>query len=351
MKFINNIYSLKKNNKKKWFFEQFKRLNKHHVNNCTEYNKITKSISNNQFNIKDTSEFLFLTARIFKDINLISTKKKNIYKQLTSSGTSQNKKSNIFLDKKNSKKQIDVLIEIVSNFLSTKKRLPMLVLDSRTIIKNKNSLTARGVGFMGFSIFGKDITFALKENMEIDWNVVLEFSNKYKNKDVLVFGLTSVIWKNFLEVALKLKKKIGLNKSILIHGGGWKKLSEENIGNEIFKKSYYKIFGSKLIHNYYGMIEQTGSIFMECEYGYFHTSVYSEIYVRDNNFKLLKNRKKGIIQILSLLPTSYPGHNILSEDIGIIFGEDTCKCGRLGKYFKILGRVKQAEIRGCSDAV
>ena len=71
----------------------------------------------------------------------------------------------------------------------------------------------------------------------------------------------------------------------------------------------------------------------------------------DNNFKLLKNRKKGIIQILSLLPTSYPGHNILSEDIGIIFGEDTCKCGRLGKYFKILGRVKQAEIRGCSDAV
>jgi len=207
MKFINNIYSLKKNNKKKWFFEQFKRLNKHHVNNCTEYNKITKSISNNQFNIKDTSEFLFLTARIFKDINLISTKKKNIYKQLTSSGTSQNKKSNIFLDKKNSKKQIDVLIEIVSNFLSTKKRLPMLVLDSRTIIKNKNSLTARGVGFMGFSIFGKDITFALKENMEIDWNVVLEFSNKYKNKDVLVFGLTSVIWKNFLEVALKLKKK------------------------------------------------------------------------------------------------------------------------------------------------
>ena len=155
----------------------------------------------------------------------------------------------------------------------------------------------------------------------------------------------------FSRSCFEVKKKIGLNKSILIHGGGWKKLSEENIGNEIFKKSYYKIFGSKLIHNYYGMIEQTGSIFMECEYGYFHTSVYSEIYVRDNNFKLLKNRKKGIIQILSLLPTSYPGHNILSEDIGIIFGEDTCKCGRLGKYFKILGRVKQAEIRGCSDAV
>jgi hypothetical protein len=33
-----------------------------------------------------------------------------------------------------------------------------------------------------------------------------------------------------------------------------------------------------------------------------------------------------------------------------VFGEDNCKCGRLGKYFKITGRIKNAEIRGCSDS-
>ena len=49
------------------------------------------------------------------------------------------------------------------------------------------------------------------------------------------------------------------------------------------------------------------------------------------------------------MPTSYPGHNILTEDIGEIVGEDNCKCGKQGKYFQVYGRAKEAEIRGCSD--
>ena len=51
------------------------------------------------------------------------------------------------------------------------------------------------------------------------------------------------------------------------------------------------------------------------------------------------------------MPTSYPGHNILTEDIGEIIGEDDCKCGLKGKYFKIYGRAKEAEMRGCSDVI
>jgi len=57
----------------------------------------------------------------------------------------------------------------------------------------------------------------------------------------------------------------------------------------------------------------------------------------------------GIIQTLSILPLSYPGHSLLTEDEGVIVGEDNCRCGRMGKYFQVLGRIKQAEIRGCSD--
>ena len=34
---------------------------------------------------------------------------------------------------------------------------------------------------------------------------------------------------------------------------------------------------------------------------------------------------------------------------GKIEGIDNCKCGLKGKYFKVLGRAKKAEIRGCSD--
>jgi len=35
--------------------------------------------------------------------------------------------------------------------------------------------------------------------------------------------------------------------------------------------------------------------------------------------------------------------------LGSIFGEDDCLCGRLGKYFIVDGRVKNVELRGCSD--
>ena len=77
--------------------------------------------------------------------------------------------------------------------------------------------------------------------------------------------------------------------------------------------------------------------------------IFSDILIRDKKFDTIKNRKKGLIQLLSLLPTSYPGHNILTEDIGEIVGEDNCKCGLKVKYFLVNGRAKEAEIRGCSD--
>ena len=54
---------------------------------------------------------------------------------------------------------------------------------------------------------------------------------------------------------------------------------------------------------------------------------------------------------MSLLPLSYPGHNLLTEDMGVIRGIDNCKCGIKGKYFSVIGRVPDSELRGCSDAV
>ena len=57
----------------------------------------------------------------------------------------------------------------------------------------------------------------------------------------------------------------------------------------------------------------------------------------------------GVLQVLSLLPLSYPGHSVLTEDLGIIHGIDDSSGGRHGKYFSVLGRIPKAELRGCSD--
>ena len=96
---------------------------------------------------------------------------------------------------------------------------------------------------------------------------------------------------------------------------------------------------------------QTGSIFIECKKcGHLVTSVFSDIFIRDREFNIVKNGQKGLIHLLSLLPTSYPGHNILTEDIGEIIDEKDCKCRMKGKHFLVHGRAKESEIRGCSDA-
>ncbi|MBQ3377287.1 MAG: hypothetical protein IJG62_03360, partial [Synergistaceae bacterium] len=92
------------------------------------------------------------------------------------------------------------------------------------------------------------------------------------------------------------------------------------------------------------------SVYMECECGHLHASNFSDIIIRRAfDFKECAIGEKGIIQVLSSIPESYPGHSLLTEDEGILLGEDDCPCGRMGKYFKVLGRMQKAEIRGCSD--
>ena len=103
---------------------------------------------------------------------------------------------------------------------------------------------------------------------------------------------------------------------VLIHGGGWKKLENKGVSNNIFKRKIKKKFNINKIYNYYGLIEQTGSIFFECENSYFVSSIFQLLL--EIKFNVLPNNQKGLVQLMSVLPTSYPGHNIITEDIGKI---------------------------------
>ena len=158
-----------------------------------------------------------------------------------------------------------------------------------------------------------------------------------------------MIWEYFYKKLSITSKRLALESSVMIHGGGWKKLNEEAVDNKTFKHLLEDLCGIKKVYNYYGMVEQTGSIFMECETGYLHSSIFSDVTALQTDFSDCGMHETGLMRLSSLLPFSYPGHIILSEDTGEIIGEDDCSCGRLGKYFKIHGRVMDAEIRGCSD--
>ena len=164
---------------------------------------------------------------------------------------------------------------------------------------------------------------------------------------------TFMIWEYFYKELERLKSegiRFDLSNGIMIHGGGWKKLSKESVSPKEFHHRLNSVCLLDRIHDYYGMVEQTGCIYMQCEHGHLHASIFSDIVARRaKDFSVCDYGEKGILQVVSVLPESYPGHSLLTEDEGIILGEDDCPCGRKGKYFEIIGRIKNAEIRGCSD--
>jgi hypothetical protein len=226
----------------------------------------------------------------------------------------------------------------------------MIIIDTEAILKNRNFFSARGAGILGFSMFGSKRIYALDENMELKYDEIEEFLEKYKDSPKFIFGFTFMIWQHFYKKLVSDDRKLDLSNSVIIHGGGWKKLISESVSSEIFRQKLYERCNIEKVHDYYGMVEQTGTIYMECEQGYLHAPAYSDIIIRrPYDFTEAVIGEKGIIQVVSILPKSYPGHSLLTEDEGVMIGEDVCKCGRSGKYFKIVGRIKNAEIRGCSD--
>jgi hypothetical protein len=187
--------------------------------------------------------------------------------------------------------------------------------------------------------------------MKIDIDKVKEFCEAHSDETVLMFGYTYMIWQYVVRALEDAGVQFPFKNVILFHIGGWKKLKDQAVDTFEYNRRINNVFGGNVrVHNYYGMAEQLGSVFVECEYGHMHCSNYSDVHIRKpGTFEEAGIGERGLIELLSLLPTSYPGHALLTEDEGEILGEDDCPCGRCGKYFKIHGRIKGAELRGCSD--
>jgi len=343
------LYSLDKKRKHEFFLKQMLEVFDYHIQNSIDFNRMMSSLKYQKQDIQSVEDFPFIPVRLFKLFELVSVPKDQVLKTMTSSGTTGQNLSKIFLDKETSSLQTRILTRIVSSFIGTA-RVPMIIIDCESTVKNRNQFSARSAGITGFSIFASKRLFALNEDMSLNEEGIKKFLDENKSKTIFMFGFTFIVYQHFFRELEKSSQKFDFSNSVLIHGGGWKKLMSEAVDNATFKSQLKSICGLSRIHDYYGMVEQTGTIHMECEYGYLHTSEYSDIIIRNpSDFAMCKIKEEGIIQLLSLLPKSYPGQSILTEDLGTIFGEDDCKCGRKGKYFKINGRLKNAELRGCSD--
>lgn len=193
-----------------------------------------------------------------------------------------------------------------------------------------------------------------KEDMyKVDVDMFLEIY-KYageNNKSIgLIFGGTAIIYLYLIKPLMEKNIKLEY-PGYIAHGGGWKKLQDQEVSKEKFNKDLMQVLNCPEGHivDMYGFTE-SNSMFIDCEAGYKHVPVWNEVIIRDPvTMKPAKKGETGIVQILDALPYSYAGASLLTDDIGYISPEEYCPCGRKGTAFKILRRALGSEAKGCGD--
>ncbi len=298
-----------------------------------------------------------VSVSVFKELGfkLNSVPKEDLTLALQSSATS-GVPSTIVVDKETAKRQAKAMIKVIGEFIG-KERKPFLIMDIDPRSSYRKLLGARFAAVTGYLRFANKTGYFLKADENNVSYFDVEGIQEYvrgldQEKPVVVFGFTYILYQHVLQSIEKAGVKIQLPRgSKIIHIGGWKKLESEKISKELFNDRLSKCFGINPtdVIDIYGFTEQMGLNYPDCECGWKHTSSYVRVLVRDTvTREVLPPGKEGLLEFVTPVPHSYPGNAVLTDDLGIIDG-DSCTHGRAGTRFKIVGRMKKAEVRGCGD--
>ncbi len=340
-------YSLPQSEKEAVLVERLNELTQRHCKACPDYARLLSVLHRGKVRAASLAEVPYVPVGLFKTHVLRSIPAERVFKTLTSSGTSGQRVSRIFLDQETAALQSVALSRIMMHVLGGE-RLPMLIVDTDALIRNRETFSARGAGVLGMMTFGRNHLYVLDSEMSLKLPDLQAFLKRFGGAPFLIFGFTFMVWAHFYQRIRDLG--LDLSEGILIHSGGWKKLQESAVSNAEFKTCFHRDTGLQRIYNFYGMVEQVGSVFLEGEDGLHYPPNFADILIRDpETLEIAPTGTPGLIEVLSLLPLSYPGHAILTEDLGVVEHIDSSSCRRYGKAFRVLGRLPNAELRGCGD--
>ena len=316
----------------------------HYANNTTYRHFVESLFSSVEAESLEDVPYLPVTA--FKGRRLKSVRNNEIYKVMYSSGTGVGGKSEIVLDRETARLQTDSLVREFGKFFG-RSRLHLLVLEQPP---SSETFSASNAALSGFSMFSKSVSYALDRNGKLDLRAIEDFILKSKSSRCFLFGFTFEVWRTVNQMR-SLGVDFLIEDSFLLHGGGWKKLIAEAVSSAHFAEVIKSTLGVREVHNYYGMVEQTGTIYLGCSAGFLHAPDSGDFLIRDPlTLDVVKSGEPGVIQVFSTLQRSYPGHSLVTEDLGHEV-PGLCPCGNLGRRLVVLGRLDRAEVRGCSDAV
>jgi hypothetical protein len=326
---------------------QMVELIEHHRCACPAYARMLDAIGHSSGRrYAQIHELPWLPVRLFKEHALISTGREQVA-VLTSSGTTGANVSRIALDRDSAEHQRGLLTATLATVLGPR-RLPLLIVDSPSAVRRERS-SIRGATVLGVMNVGREHVFALEDEQSIDAAAVENFLQRHGHATFLIFGFTSLVWTRFYAFARS--RGFDLANAILLHTGGWKKLADLAVSPREFRAGFLDATGLRRCHNFYGMVEQGGTIHIESASGDgFYCPDFADVIIRDpQTWEEAPVGTEGVIEVLSAAPRAHPGHVLLTEDLGVLHGIDDGE--RPGKRFSVLGRLARAEPRGCADTL
>jgi hypothetical protein len=342
-------FSIPQGEKEQLLLGELEGLTSHHRLACEPYRKIADALGTRLTGFQSLSDLPYLPVSLFKTHRLSSIAEDQVFKVMTSSGTTGQAVSRVIIDRETADLQSRALSAVMARILGSQRR-SMIIIDTPNVVKDRTTFSARGAGVLGMLPFGRRHFYALNDDMELDVEGLRAFLQRNEGEPLLLFGFTFMVWKYFLQAILDSGASIDLSQGVLVHSGGWKTLADEAVDNAVFKAALCDATGLQRIHNFYGMVEQVGSVLLEGDDGFLYPPNFADVIIRDpQTWAPAIDGTAGLVEVLSVLPRSYPGHVLLTEDLGVIHGTGTPGSGWAGKKVQILGRVPKSELRGCSD--
>jgi hypothetical protein len=215
---------------------------------------------------------------------------------------------------------------------------------------------ARGAAIQGLQPFANETAYCLSLNDEgdltLDRDKLRAFVKDRQDAELLVYGFTFILWNHLVKPLMAESICLNLPKARILHSGGWKRLQDQAVEKTLFNEQLARVFGCSpdRIVDFYGMVESVGVVYPDCPEGNKHAPGFGEVIVRDPlTLEPVAAGESGIVQVCSVLPTSFPGNLLLTEDVAKVIAYDGCPCGRRGISFRFAGRIPKAELRGCGN--
>jgi len=297
----------------------------------------------------------FLPVGVLKgDPPLAFVSPQEIKRTLTSSATTSQQPSRVVLDSPTSRRMTKGVVSIVRDFIGASRR-PYLVVDTPGFMGG-STLGARGAAIQGLQPFASETTYCLNVDSQgeliLDIDKAIEFARRHRDSEVLVYGFTFILWNQLVKPLVAEGICLNLSNIRILHSGGWKRLQDQAVEKTVFNQELARVFGCRpdRVIDFYGMVESVGVIFPDCTEGNKHAPTFGDVLVRDAlTLEPVEVGEKGIVEVCSILPTSFPGNLLLTEDLAQVLAYDGCPCGRRGISFRFAGRVPKSEIRGCGN--